>query len=99
MEDRTSATNRPWSPSAIQTSRESVLLNPVQSIQWRACMRGTKLPFSRRNLIQLGGLGMIGLGLPELLAASSAPGRRERSCIFLVQYGGASHHDSFDLKP
>jgi len=62
-------------------------------------MRGTKLPFSRRNLIQLGGLGMIGLGLPELLAASSAPGRRERSCIFLVQYGGASHHDSFDLKP
>src|SRR5579871_2800175 len=62
-------------------------------------MRDTTLPFSRRNLIQLGGLGMIGLGLPELLAASSASGRRERSCIFLVQYGGASHHDSFDLKP
>lgn len=51
----------------------------------------------RRSLIQLGGLGMIGLGLPRLLAAGSRG--TGRSCIFIVQYGGASHHDSFDLKP
>jgi len=54
---------------------------------------------NRRNLIQLGGLGMIGLNLPQLLAADAGPKKRERSCIFIVQYGGASHLDSLDLKP
>lgn len=58
---------------------------------------------TRRRLLQLGGIGAIGLGLPQLLRAS-APGSRppsasEKSCIFIVQYGGCSHIDSFDLKP
>jgi hypothetical protein len=47
---------------------------------------------------------MLGLSLPELLrarAASPHPERygRARSCIFIVQYGGASHIDTWDLKP
>ena len=58
---------------------------------------------SRRRLIQLGGLGMVGLTLPELLgtrvAVASEPTRKARSCIFIVQYGGAPHLDTFDLKP
>src|ERR1700680_4386762 len=58
---------------------------------------------SRRRLLQLGGVGMLGLGLPDLCHAGVAPAsnRRgpEKSCIFIVQYGGASHHDSWDLKP
>src|SRR5437868_6165513 len=59
---------------------------------------------SRRQLLQVGGISALGLGLPQLLRAQ-APGRRhdasgtEKSCIFIVQYGGASHHDSWDLKP
>ncbi len=62
------------------------------------------LRLSRRRLLQIGGLGMLGLGLPRLLQANSsiadAPGSsRQKSCIFIVQYGGASHHDSWDLKP
>jgi hypothetical protein len=57
----------------------------------------------RRRLLQLGGIGALGLGLPDLLRAG-APALRgeaspERSCIFIVQYGGASHIDSLDLKP
>jgi hypothetical protein len=61
--------------------------------------------FSRRQLLQVGGLGLVGLGLPELLCVQSraAPGRAtaraERSCILIVQYGGASHIDSLDPKP
>jgi hypothetical protein len=53
------------------------------------------------------------LGLPELLRAGAASGLRgltppgqgtarektDRSCIFVYQYGGASHIDSWDLKP
>src|SRR5690242_7591218 len=60
--------------------------------------------FSRRRLLQVGGIGALGLGLPELLHAGapragggvSGP---ERSCIFIVQYGGGSHIDSLDPKP
>ena len=58
---------------------------------------------TRRGLLQLGGVGVLGLGLPELLRAGApiATGRSgpERSCIFIVQYGGASHIDSLDPKP
>lgn len=58
---------------------------------------------TRRQLVQFGGIGAIGLGLPGLLRAN-APKPAEssppaRSCIFIVQYGGCSHIDSFDLKP
>src|SRR6266446_1851246 len=70
--------------------------------------RGTKWPLrkalSRRQLLQVGGLGMLGLSLPEFLsirsvAAPWATSRREKSCILIVQYGGASHIDSWDPKP
>jgi uncharacterized protein (DUF1501 family) len=60
---------------------------------------------TRRHLLQLGGIGVLGLGLPEFLrtraAAATFPHKRapEKSCIFIVQYGGASHIDSWDLKP
>ncbi|HEV3078866.1 MAG TPA: DUF1501 domain-containing protein [Gemmataceae bacterium] len=58
--------------------------------------------FSRRKFLQVGSIGVFGLGLPELLRAGAvSSGRRgpERSCIFIVQYGGASHIDSLDPKP
>jgi hypothetical protein len=61
--------------------------------------------FSRRQLLQVGGLGALGLSLPEFLRlqAGTAPGRTadraEKSCILIVQYGGASHVDSLDPKP
>ncbi len=55
---------------------------------------------TRRRLLQIGGLGMFGSVLPELLGAS--PGRRggrARSVIFLHQFGGPGHVDTFDMKP
>ena len=60
---------------------------------------------TRRQLVQVGGIGVLGLGLPELLRAGAGPGsnaprrRADKSCIFIVQYGGASHIDSWDMKP
>jgi len=64
----------------------------------------TQQILNRRQLLQVGGIGMLGLGLPELLSARApTPGHErrasEKSCIFVVQYGGASHIDSWDLKP
>lgn len=54
---------------------------------------------TRRRLLQLGGIGAIGLGLPELLAANTPRAARPKACIFIVQYGGCSQIDSFDPKP
>src|SRR5262245_31820290 len=61
--------------------------------------------WTRRRLLQVGGIGMLGLGLPDFLRASApgvSAGRRSssiKSCIFIMQYGGASHIDTWDLKP
>ena len=58
---------------------------------------------TRRRLLQVGTIGLLGLGLPDLLAArargAGSERQREKSCIFIVQYGGASHIDSLDPKP
>jgi uncharacterized protein (DUF1501 family) len=54
---------------------------------------------TRRHLLQVGGIGALGLGLPQLLQAGQSRPRSDRSCIFIVQYGGCSHIDSFDPKP
>ncbi|HND53514.1 MAG TPA: DUF1501 domain-containing protein, partial [Pirellulaceae bacterium] len=57
------------------------------------------MAFDRRRLLQMGGLALTGLGLPELLQAGAASSQRAKSCIFIVQYGGGPHHDTFDPKP
>lgn len=57
----------------------------------------------RRDVLKIGGLGMFGLTMPKLLKAaeaSKASGRSgtAKSVIFLFQWGGPSHVDTFDLK-
>src|SRR5437763_6029601 len=54
---------------------------------------------TRRSLLHLGGIGMLGLGLPQFLQAGRAGKSSAKSCIFVVQYGGCSHIDSLDPKP
>lgn len=63
------------------------------------------LALSRRRLLQVGGLGIFGLGLPQFLQASNpaASGKAHdgppKSCIFVFMAGGPSHVDLFDPKP
>ncbi len=59
---------------------------------------------TRRAALRVGGLGLLGLTLPTLArAAESAPARlptaRAKSVIFLFQWGGPSHLETFDMKP
>ncbi len=60
---------------------------------------------TRRHLLQVGGLGVLGLTLADcwrtqsLLAAPAAARHREKSCIFLFLSGGPSHLETFDPKP
>jgi hypothetical protein len=55
---------------------------------------------TRRRLLQIGGLGLLGSMLPQALAARTQRRRgRARSVILLHQFGGPSHVDTFDMKP
>lgn len=55
---------------------------------------------TRRRLLQIGGAGLLGSLLPDLLAASEhRRNARARAVIFLHQFGGPSHVDMFDMKP
>lgn len=58
---------------------------------------------SRRDFLQVGTLGAIGLSLPELMAAKAqgavAKDRDERSVILIFNLGAPSQIDTFDMKP
>src|SRR5262249_25326787 len=57
---------------------------------------------NRRHLLEAGSLSLFGLSLAQVAgwnsaqAAASAP---RKSVIFLFLTGGASQHDTFDMKP
>ncbi len=65
--------------------------------------------FARRDLLQVGGLSLFGLTLPELLhrranaenlaARSGASFGQAKACILLFMWGGPAHQDTWDLKP
>ena len=57
---------------------------------------------SRRQVLQAGAVPALGLSLPRLFAeqeAARGKDAREKSCIFIFQYGGLSQLDSWDPKP
>src|SRR2546427_781118 len=67
-----------------------------------ACAGFHSSAFSRRHLLKVGGLGLLGLTLPKVLwaeAQKNGPLARAKSVIFLYQFGGPSHIDMFDMKP
>ena len=55
---------------------------------------------SRRNFIKIGGLGMGGMALPEILRAEAQArvGKSQKSIIMVYLPGGPSHQDMYDLK-
>ena len=58
---------------------------------------------TRRDFLQVGTLGAIGLSLPELMAARAqgavAKDHDERSVIMIFNLGAPSQLDTFDMKP
>jgi hypothetical protein len=59
------------------------------------------LRLSRRQLLEVGGLSLLGLGLPRLLAADARRKESARAdhCILIFLDGGPSHLDMWDMKP
>jgi hypothetical protein len=67
-----------------------------------ACAGYLAARYSRRSMLRVGGLGLLGLTLPRILQAEAikkGPVARAKSVIFLYQFGGPSHIDMFDMKP
>lgn len=68
-----------------------------------ACTPQLDAQLTRRRLLQVGGMGLFGMSLPKLLAAEAKGGKhppaRAKSVIFLFQWGGPSHLETFDMKP
>src|SRR5687767_7049889 len=64
---------------------------------------------TRRHVLKVGGLGLLGLTMNTLWAAEARskskthkaknPAPRAKSVVFLYQFGGPSHIDMFDMKP
>ena len=64
---------------------------------------------NRRRFLQVGASGLLGIGLPGLLAARASAGSsamaggpglgRAKSVIVILLSGGLGQHDSFDMKP
>ncbi len=65
----------------------------------------TTFQLSRRSLLKIGSAGLAGLNLQNALRASEsvpASGKnapKAKHIIFLHQFGGPSHLDTFDMKP
>ena len=60
--------------------------------------------FSRRSFMQVGGLGIGGITLADLIASESQSSagkssNRHKSVIMVYLSGGMPHQDTFDLKP
>ncbi len=74
----------------------------MRTMAARGCLNFRESSLNRRKLLRVGALGLAGLTLPHLLRAEGTSRRgnaRARSIIFLNQFGGPSHHDTFDMKP
>jgi Protein of unknown function (DUF1501) len=62
-------------------------------------------PISRRRILQVGGIGLWGLGLPGLLRSAranrppGAPSPTADACILVFLNGGPSQLDMWDMKP
>src|SRR5436190_2731333 len=75
-------------------------MNPSKAF---ACCGLKQSRVSRRHLLKVGGMGLLGLTMPALLRseAKSKAAKipvRAKSVIFLYQFGGPSHIDMFDMK-
>jgi hypothetical protein len=57
--------------------------------------------FNRRQALKLGVAGVLGLSLPQCLAAAETAQRRAvaRSVLVILEQGGLSHMDTWDPKP
>ena len=65
----------------------------------RSDAAGGRDTVSRRRFLQVGGLGVLGMSVPDWSEAAAERLNHTRSVIFVLMAGGASHLETFDPKP
>lgn len=72
----------------------------------RGCVSSDHPRIGRRELLRVGGISLLGVGLSDLLcleahSAGASPRRpgKAKSVVFIFQSGGPSQHETFDPKP
>src|SRR5438874_1491706 len=95
-----------WRKNSTETSKNKTLVAVMLNASKPsfACRGFQETRLTRRHLLKVGGLGLLGLTMPGLLRAEDwgkgkAPRPRAKSVIFLYQFGGPSHIDMLDMKP
>src|SRR5688572_1730258 len=99
-----SGTSNRLSPATRRCAEPEICYNRTMTRHSHsfACPGFHAAPVSRRQMLKVGGLGLLGLTLPQLLRAEAlrkGPKAKAKSVIFLFQWGGPSHIDMFDMKP
>jgi hypothetical protein len=81
-------------------SRKGLFIPYMLKIQGRSTSQ-TCDGIKRRDFLRIGGLGMGGLALPQLLQAESQAGIRSshKAVIMIYMAGAPGHQDLYDLKP
>src|SRR4051794_28593018 len=74
------------------------------TVHRQGCRREDHPRIGRRELLQIGGLSLLGAGLGDLLrleaeAVEARRRARARAVVFIFQSGGPSQHETFDPKP
>jgi len=62
-----------------------------RSIHRSECLGYRQTVLRRRHFLQVGGVGLLGMGLPRLLQAAEGGGEKKakaKAVIFLHQFGG-----------
>src|SRR5262249_20476131 len=96
------AKGSPPAPAAARSSLRGNTMLRIGDAKVRNCQGIT-----RREMLQVAGLGVAGITLPDWFRAQEARatqagyggGGRDVSCIFLWLDGGPSHLETFDPKP
>ncbi len=94
----TTTTNHARGGSATESGEQGGIVNPSHSQQMQHPV------FTRRTMLQAGGIGLLGLGMHHLESLRADSGvktqnRTPRAVIYIFLSGGLAQHESFDLKP
>src|SRR5437016_5972667 len=73
-------------------------------MQRNICRRDDHPLLNRRELLQVGGLGLLGMGVADLLrleaqAVPASGQAKAKAVVFIFQSGGPSQHETWDPKP
>src|SRR5262249_42828289 len=92
----------PGRPQGLLTNSTCLTRRQIMLTFWDSTGAAYRDNMSRRNFLRVGGLGVAGLTLADVLRLRASAGTTAappRAVIMILLGGGPSHIDMYDLKP